>query len=195
MQTFKKDCEICKASIPFRGKHCRRCGQCVRKFDHHCFLIEGCVGEENHFRFIVYLFFQSITVGLSFINILDNISYQLSLNQEKYSKVPFALYINILILFVYALFVGILFFFHLYLISTSQVTYEIYYKNTIEHIKFFASVKKDERNHLPFDLGFADNIKSTFFGKTIDWENIYFTNITSKRKKFNWCHNEYWSCF
>ena len=32
-------CEICDIILPFRARHCRKCGVCVNKFDHHCFWI------------------------------------------------------------------------------------------------------------------------------------------------------------
>lgn len=51
-----RGCEICKiASLPFRSKHCKDCNKCVRKYDHHCFWIGGCVGELNHRLFYAFV--------------------------------------------------------------------------------------------------------------------------------------------
>jgi palmitoyltransferase len=86
-----------------RGKHCSRCGYCVRKYDHHCFFVSGCIGENNHFKFLFYLFTQSITLLMAIGVILDTISFYLDKTNEKYYKVPIILYPLLIILALYAL--------------------------------------------------------------------------------------------
>ena len=39
--------QICQVLQPPRAHHCRQCGKCVRKMDHHCPWINNCVGHEN----------------------------------------------------------------------------------------------------------------------------------------------------
>ena len=59
----KKDemfCEICNCPKKNRMKHCYPCGRCVRKYDHHCPWIGACVGENNHLKFVMMTFFQSL---------------------------------------------------------------------------------------------------------------------------------------
>ena len=51
-----RGCDICGIKrLPFRARHCKDCGKCVRKFDHHCFWIGGCVGELNHRKFYGFI--------------------------------------------------------------------------------------------------------------------------------------------
>jgi hypothetical protein len=38
----------------------------VRKYDHHCFWVGGCVGELNHRKFWLFLFFQTYHFLLCF---------------------------------------------------------------------------------------------------------------------------------
>jgi hypothetical protein len=57
----KRFCEYCSLEQPYRAKHCRECERCVRKYDHHCFWIGGCVGELNHRKFYLFLLFQTIS--------------------------------------------------------------------------------------------------------------------------------------
>jgi hypothetical protein len=84
-------------------QECSRCGICVRKFDHHCFLVGGCIGEENHFKFYIYLITQSIALLFAIYAILDSTSYVLEKTGENYSKVPVILYPLFMILSCYCL--------------------------------------------------------------------------------------------
>lgn len=70
----------------------------MRKFDHHCVLIGGCVGEDNHFNFYIYLLIQTIALGLAIYALLDTISDNLDKTNESYKKVPFILYVLLIIL-------------------------------------------------------------------------------------------------
>ncbi|KAI9842619.1 MAG: palmitoyltransferase akr1 [Thelocarpon superellum] len=55
-------CMQCMVRRPLRSKHCRRCGRCVAKHDHHCPWVYNCVGVNNHRPFILYLV--SMEVGI-----------------------------------------------------------------------------------------------------------------------------------
>ncbi|KAM9169653.1 palmitoyltransferase ZDHHC23 isoform 3-T13 [Pangshura tecta] len=48
-------CTKCQLIRPPRAGHCRLCGICVRRLDHHCVWINSCVGERNHRAFILAL--------------------------------------------------------------------------------------------------------------------------------------------
>uniref|UniRef100_A0A8C3HK90 Palmitoyltransferase n=1 Tax=Chrysemys picta bellii TaxID=8478 RepID=A0A8C3HK90_CHRPI len=48
-------CTKCQLIRPPRAGHCRLCGICVRRLDHHCVWINNCVGERNHRAFILAL--------------------------------------------------------------------------------------------------------------------------------------------
>lgn len=48
-------CQKCFLHRPSHTHHCRRCGHCVRKMDHHCPWINNCVGEDNQFAFMLLL--------------------------------------------------------------------------------------------------------------------------------------------
>ncbi|KAJ7726840.1 DHHC palmitoyltransferase-domain-containing protein [Mycena maculata] len=45
-------CSRCSIVKPYRAHHCRICGTCILKFDHHCPWIGQCVGARNHKFFL-----------------------------------------------------------------------------------------------------------------------------------------------
>uniref|UniRef100_A0A3Q3MFT2 Palmitoyltransferase n=1 Tax=Mastacembelus armatus TaxID=205130 RepID=A0A3Q3MFT2_9TELE len=49
-------CPMCKVMRPPRAGHCRTCGSCVQRLDHHCIWINSCVGQANHRSFLLTLF-------------------------------------------------------------------------------------------------------------------------------------------
>ncbi|XP_053311277.1 palmitoyltransferase ZDHHC23 [Spea bombifrons] len=51
----KKWCDVCRVVKPPRSGHCRICGCCVRRLDHHCVWIDNCIGERNHAAFLLLL--------------------------------------------------------------------------------------------------------------------------------------------
>ena len=75
-----KTCEKCVGKEtwkPARAHHCRECGFCVFKMDHHCPWINNCVGYRNmkfFLQFVIYIFiasaYLSLMMFLSFYNLL-----------------------------------------------------------------------------------------------------------------------------
>jgi hypothetical protein len=48
-------CPACELPRPPRSKHCRLCAQCVHDFDHHCVVLDACIGRRNHRLFVLLL--------------------------------------------------------------------------------------------------------------------------------------------
>ncbi|XP_071806944.1 palmitoyltransferase ZDHHC23-B-like [Asterias amurensis] len=46
-------CDVCKLLKPERAGHCRICGHCVNRLDHHCVWIDSCIGVGNHRSFLL----------------------------------------------------------------------------------------------------------------------------------------------
>lgn len=57
----KNWCPECKVLRPPRAGHCRICGVCVLRLDHHCVWINSCVGQANHLSFLLTLIFFLLT--------------------------------------------------------------------------------------------------------------------------------------
>ncbi|KAL1006528.1 hypothetical protein UPYG_G00073460 [Umbra pygmaea] len=48
-------CPVCRVVRPPRAGHCKICGICVLRLDHHCVWINSCVGQANHRSFLLTL--------------------------------------------------------------------------------------------------------------------------------------------
>uniref|UniRef100_UPI0037E7B5CA palmitoyltransferase ZDHHC23-B n=1 Tax=Semicossyphus pulcher TaxID=241346 RepID=UPI0037E7B5CA len=62
-------CPACRVLRPPRAGHCRICGVCVLRLDHHCVWINSCVGQANHRSFLLtlVLFLLTSLYGISLV--------------------------------------------------------------------------------------------------------------------------------
>ncbi|KAG7314973.1 hypothetical protein KOW79_022276 [Hemibagrus wyckioides] len=65
----KKWCPVCRLVRPERAGHCRICGECVLRMDHHCVWINCCIGQDNHKHFLLtlLLFLMTSLYGISMV--------------------------------------------------------------------------------------------------------------------------------
>mmetsp|Transcript_116922 Transcript_116922/g.268330 ORF Transcript_116922/g.268330 Transcript_116922/m.268330 type:complete len:709 (-) Transcript_116922:166-2292(-) len=53
--SFKRVCVICRRHKTMRSHHCKDCGRCVDRLDHHCPWIDNCVGVGNQREFVCFI--------------------------------------------------------------------------------------------------------------------------------------------
>eukprot|EP00930_Biecheleria_cincta_P033016 TRINITY_DN22869_c0_g1_i2.p1 TRINITY_DN22869_c0_g1~~TRINITY_DN22869_c0_g1_i2.p1 ORF type:complete len:759 (-),score=103.92 TRINITY_DN22869_c0_g1_i2:191-2467(-) len=57
---FRNVCVICHSERDMRSFHCKQCGRCVHRLDHHCPWVDKCIGLANQrvfYLFLLVLFF------------------------------------------------------------------------------------------------------------------------------------------
>ena len=60
-------CNKCRVFKPDRAHHCRQCGFCVLRMDHHCIWFSCCVGLHNHKFFLQFLVYVSLLCLSAFV--------------------------------------------------------------------------------------------------------------------------------
>lgn len=197
-------CEKCNIIPPFRSHHCSRCKKCIRKYDHHCGMIGGCIGEDNHLNFLIFLFTQSGSIGFNLVSLISTIMSILEKTKDDYTAIPISVFVLIFIDIFFGVFCVILFCFHIFLILTGQITFEIYHKEKCDYLFEFKAIRskvlkdkgitvKETLAFHPFDMGLKRNILS--LRTKTNWEEVFLENINKDYVEFNFCDNEYWSFF
>jgi len=192
-------CEICSIEkLPLRSHHCEICNKCVRCFDHHCWVLAGCIGENNKLLFILFLFLQncSIDIGLLAIIIL--------LNEQKDEGMRYFLTFYFSFICIFAVIFLFVLIYHSYLFLTNQTNYEIFNEDQCPYMIVYSFERKriinqrglDIGNNYrfrPFDLGIKKNFLLYFNQlinkekRVINWEDIYYENLKDAREKANCC--------
>ena len=85
-------CEACNAWKPQRARHCKQCGKCVLRFDHHCPWIGNCVGYHNYKYFIHFVFWCWLATTLYFFQAI-RFSFYSDGASKKLSIFTYLLYI------------------------------------------------------------------------------------------------------
>lgn len=125
-QLFKfKYCEVCRIFRPPRTSHCHVCNNCVLKYDHHCMWLGTCIGKKNYHYFFAFVSLLWIEIILSLILCFENLYLHQSLYPDINSLKQYP-YTCILIIYglIFSIFVTVLLFFHINLISDFKSTQE-----------------------------------------------------------------------
>ncbi|XP_050440057.1 palmitoyltransferase ZDHHC20-A-like [Adelges cooleyi] len=155
-------CNKCRIVKPDRAHHCRVCGKCVLKMDHHCPWINNCVSYSNYKFFILFLIY-----GLLMCIYVASTTVQFVLKFWDTTSVIrlqgpwYKIHINTLF---YIASVGSIILFsmlaiHIYLISKNRTT--------IEYRRIPKFVERYDKNG--FNLGCFKNIQEVFGREFLLW--------------------------
>lgn len=133
-------CRTCRIIRPPRASHCPDCDNCVMRYDHHCPFVNNCVGQRNyHFFFgfvtcVMCLALLVLPVLFWFLN-SDNFAGEVDGLQASSGVLQPLFYALIAcgsLIGIAALFGGILWCYHLFLIATKRTTKE--YKKSLPNV-------------------------------------------------------------
>jgi len=179
-------CAVCRGYKAPRAHHCRKCGRCVLKMDHHCPWINNCVGHNNHGHFTAFL--ASAVSGCSMACLALTMSLYYGLNRSYYHfygtgrepNVVLTLWSLLGALFALGLAIGVviavglLLYFQLRSILRNQTGIEDWIKEKAEY-----RIRHSEASFVwPYDLGWRDNLRQVItwsckpLGDGVVWEVV-----------------------
>ncbi|XP_070532771.1 palmitoyltransferase ZDHHC12-B-like [Ptychodera flava] len=165
-----KRCSYCKIFQPMRVKHCRDCGKCVRRFDHHCPWLDNCVGERNHRYFWLFLLTEFGIIIWSTVITWKAFKFQHDWKDWFSYNIFFVLIFCILLFGL--LVTGLLLGCHSFLIATNTTTWEFMSRQRIHYLK---ELDTDEN---PFNEGLVKNFLKFLCYCTIRrWELLYSRQV------------------
>lgn len=64
-------CIFCLYIRPERSHHCKKCRKCILKMDHHCDILNNCIGYYNYNLYMTFLFYSNFLLLYIFIIWID----------------------------------------------------------------------------------------------------------------------------
>jgi len=177
-------CETCQGYKAPRAHHCRKCGRCVLKMDHHCPWINSCVGHFNHGHFVGFLTFA--VLGCAQASFVLAMTLYYGLNRSWYHfygtgeepKVSLTLTTLLVVMFALGLAIGVvvavgaLLYFQMRSIWRNQTGIEDW---ILEKANYRRKDNPEDAFYHPYDLGKLNNMWSVLtwtcipIGDGIDW--------------------------
>lgn len=123
-------CGTCRTIKPDRSHHCRVCGKCILKMDHHCVWLNNCVSYSNYKYFILFLaygltmsvYVVATTAAECAATFWDDILFSYNM-EHRTDSFPHDIFLMIFAT-TFSIFFSGFFAFHIYLISKNRTTVE-----------------------------------------------------------------------
>jgi palmitoyltransferase len=183
-------CKKCNNPRPLRAHHCKICGKCTLKMDHHCHWIANCVGYYNQKNFYQFLFYSTFGDLIGFFLLLIRFfSCKLSIKENVPNNVkiespfiliyylwePINIMIGILCSFAMTISIGTLFYKQTWMLLLNQTTID---KKLFE----------DWNNSPYYEENKSKNFNSVMGETFCDWISLKFQGNEafnySKKKKY-----------
>lgn len=192
-------CDICKIEkLPLRSHHCEICNKCVKCFDHHCWVLGGCIGENNKLIFLIFLFLQNCSIDSSIYALV------ILLKEQPAEEIKYLLTFYFSLQCLFGIIFLFIFVYHLYLFITNQTNFELFNEDQCPYILIYTFEKNKflqqrgnnpsiNYRYRPFDVGFKKNFLLFFDAlrnankekNGINWEEIYYENLKNTHVNYN----------
>jgi len=143
---YLKYCDTCNIIRDLRTFHCKICGICVEKHDHHCTRVSNCIGVYNYKKFFIFvissIFYLLMIIGICFyfFNLFNKVE-------------PGGIWIFLCLLAVVIIgsisFLGTMV---LFFSNMQTILYNVTVRESIKHKRYKA-----------YDRGFKENCKEALF--------------------------------
>ena len=183
-------CKKCNNPRPLRAHHCRICGKCTLKMDHHCHWIANCVGYYNQKNFYQFLFYSTFGDLIGFFllvirfldcklsikeNVPNDVKIKSPLTLVYYLWEPINITIAIFCSLAMTISIGTLFYKQTWMLLLNQTTIDKKLFENWENSPYFEENKEK-------------NFKSVMGNTFTDWISLRFKGNnpynTEKRKKY-----------
>jgi hypothetical protein len=118
----RRHCKWCLKFKPDRCHHCRICGTCVLRMDHHCPWIHNCVGFRNYKLFFLLVTYAELSLLLICVTMFETVWWSTRVDVSVLTMCTlifaetFAMFLAVL--------VGVFWMFHIWLVSKAMTTLE-----------------------------------------------------------------------
>lgn len=153
----RRHCKWCLKFKPDRCHHCRPCGTCVLKMDHHCPWVSNCIGFRNHKYFVLLVLYSTIDCWFIVFTMLPTIEEAVQADTATTSM--FVVLFAETLASVLGLMVTGFLVFHIWLMLKAMTTIEFCEKQA----------KRSGYDGSPYDRGCLGNIRAVLGDYTLLW--------------------------
>lgn len=156
-------CKVCGITKPPRCHHCRPCGRCVLRMDHHCPFVSNCVGLRNY-RVFCHMLLDIVVCSLMIALLL--LPQLRTVGRGSDAPLPHRVHVVAvwLVAVLSVLWLGAFLSFHILLITTNRTT--------LEHLRVQGALRRSgEATGLEWNVTSAgcDNFRDIFFFTPPHW--------------------------